>query len=552
MRSVFHPDAVRDDAVAGLVLGVQSIPDGLAAGLLAGVSPVFGLHAYMVGTFIGAMATSSAFMTVQATGAMATIIADVPAVHSGEDPARALFTLAILTGIVMLVAGLLKLGSLLRWVSNAVMVGFINAVGVNIVLGQLDTFTGYDSQGDNRVLQTLDLVFNLGQIHLPTFFIGLGTIALIILLERTRLGPMGLVVAVIASSLALPLLGWDVLRLHDITEIPRLLPAPVLPSLGLVLELLLPAAALAFVGLVQGAAISSNFPNSDGKYPEPSRDFIGQGLANIASGIWQGMPVGGSMSATALVKAAGAKSRIANLVAGMVMAISVLLVGHLVAHVAMPALAALLIIVGFRTVKPAHLKAMWRTGAAQATVMVVTFALTMIIPLQYAVLVGVGISVILYVIRQSNRIVVKRWEEEASGRVREVDAPAEVGANEVIVLMPYGSLFFAAAPLFEKALPDVTDSAHHSVVILRLRGKSDIGSTFMDVLVRYAVALRRAESKLMIISDNERMLEQFTITGVTQAVGMENIYTSSDWLGATVRQANRDAQDWVTQWARSP
>jgi SulP family sulfate permease len=178
--------------------------------------------------------------------------------------------------------------------------------------------------------------------------------------------------------------------------------------------------------------------------------------------------------------------------------------------------------------------------------MTVTFAMTMIIPLQHAVLVGVGISVILYVIRQSNRIVLKRWQFEPDGRVREIEPPARVGAREVVVLVPYGSLFFAAAPLFEKALPDVTDSTRNSAVILRLRGKSDIGSTFMEILVRYAGALRRVDSKLVIVSDDNRMLEQFAVTGVTEAVGAENIYSSSDWLGATVARANRDAQDWVT------
>ena len=128
-------ETLKEDGVAGLVLGVQSVPDGLAGGLLATVNPVFGLYAYMVGTFTGAIFTSSAFMAVQATGAMAIVIADVGPVHDGDDPAGALFMLSILTGIVMLGLGLFKLGTILRFVSNAVMVGFLNAVGVNIVLG---------------------------------------------------------------------------------------------------------------------------------------------------------------------------------------------------------------------------------------------------------------------------------------------------------------------------------------------------------------------------------------------------------------------------------
>jgi sulfate permease, SulP family len=545
MRSVFRRETIRQDAVAGLVSGVQSVPDGLAAGLLAGVNPISGLHGYMVGTFVGAMATSAAFMTVQTTGAMATIIADVPEVHSAADPDRALFTLAVVTGIIMVIAGVFNLGRLLRWVSNAVMVGFLNAVGVNIVLGQLDTFTGYDGQGANRVLRTLDLVVHVDQIHHPTLVVGLATIALIILLEKTRLGPMGMVVAVVMTSLAVPLLGWEVLRLNDLAQIPRQLPSLQLPWLAVVPALLVPAAALAFVGLVQGAGISSSFPNPDGTYPDPSRDFLGQGLANIASGIAQGMPVGGSMSATALVMAAGAKTRVANLVTGVVMAASVLLLGPALAHIAMPALAGLLIIVGLRTIKPTQIQAMWRTGATQATVMAVTFTLTMLIPLQNAVLVGVGISVILYVIRQSNRITIKRWLIDDAGRFREVEAPSAIGADEVVVLAPLGSLFFASAPLFDKALPAVTEATRRSVVILRLRGNSDLGATFMKVLVRYANSMHQTDSKLMIISGDQRTLEQFAVNGVTQAVGRDNIYTSDEWVGATVTRAHRDAQRWV-------
>ena len=135
--------ALQRDIVAALVLGIQSVPAGLANGLLAGVNPLAGLYAYLVGPAAGALVTSSAFMAIQGTGAMAVVIADIPEVHSAVDPAEALFTLAVVTGAIMLAVGLLRLGSIMRFVSNAVMVGFINAVGVNIVLGQLADLTGY-------------------------------------------------------------------------------------------------------------------------------------------------------------------------------------------------------------------------------------------------------------------------------------------------------------------------------------------------------------------------------------------------------------------------
>ncbi|MCZ6739323.1 MAG: SulP family inorganic anion transporter [Actinobacteria bacterium] len=544
VRELFKRETLKEDTIAGVVLGIESVPDGLAGGLLAGVNPVFGLYGYMMGTFSGAFFTSSSFMAVQATGAMAIIVADVSVVHSAEDPDRALFTLAIVTGVVMLVAGLFKLGSMLRWVSNAVMVGFINAVGVNIILGQLDNFSGYEAVGENRVGKTFDLLLNLGKAHFPTIAIGVITIVLIVLLERTRLGPLGMVVAVIIGSVAaLPLAGVAVL--NDIADIPNSLPLPVLPDLRLVPALVIPALSLAFVGLVQGAGISANFPNPDGSYPDVSEDFVGQGVANIAAGIFQGMPVGGSMSASSLVKTAGARSRTALVIAGVVMAITILVFGQVVGYIAMPALAGLLMLVGYRTVKPDDIKAVWKTGRMRATVMSVTFVLTMLIPLQNAVLAGVGISLILFVIRQSNDVTIKRWLIPEPGVMIEVNPPETVPPDEVVALQPYGSLFFAAAPVFEEKLPEVTGESRNSVVILRLRGRSDIGTTFMDVLEKYARSLIDVDSRLMIVSASDRIQEQLEVTGVTAVVGRDGLYPSDERVGATLSRAFEDATQWV-------
>ena len=163
------------------------------------------------------------------------------------------------------------------------------------------------------------------------------------------------------------------------------------------------------MGLIQGAAISRSVPNPDGSYPDASGDFRGQGVANIASGLFSGVPVGGSVSATALVRAAGARTRLANLAAGVVMAVVILLFADAAGYIAMPSLAGLLILIGIRTFKIDQVLMVWRTGRTQAAVMATTFVLTLVIPLQYAVLVGVGIAVILFVARQSNKVTVVRW-----------------------------------------------------------------------------------------------------------------------------------------------
>lgn len=538
--------SLRNDAQAGIVLGVQSVPDGLATGILAGISPLNGLYGYMVGTLVGAAATSSAFMVVQGTGAMAMIIADVPALHAMDDQSQAVATLAVLTGAVMLIAGFLKLGSLLRFVSNAVLVGFMNAVGVNIILGQLSNLTGYAAPGSNRVTRAINTVLSPTLLDWRSVAIGAATIALIVLLERTVVGSIGLVVAVIATSALAAVLGWtSVATLNDLGVDLQGLPPITLPAWDLAPQLLIPAASLAFVGLVQGAGISAMYGRADGQRPDASRDFIGQGAANVAVAVTSGMPVGGSASASAINAAAGARTRVAPMIAALVMAVVVLVFGGAVGYLAMPALAGLLILVGYRTIKPADIKAVWRTGTVQRAVLGVTFVLTMLVPLQYAVLVGVGVSVVLHVVQQSNKVVIKQRITTPEGDVLEVDPVAVVPPREVVVLQPYGSLFFASAPVFEAALPRVEATSGRAVVILRLRGHTDLGTTFVDVLARYASELAAAGSRLLIVSVDRRVLPQLRAGGVLDLIGDESVYRGDARVGAAVARARSEAQAWI-------
>lgn len=545
VKALISPKTLKDDGVAGLLLGVESIPDGLAQGLVAGVNPIYGLYGYLYGMVGAAFFTSSLYMTVQATGAMSLVVADTGAVHIGDDSDRALFTLAIMTGIVMILAGLFKLGFILRFVSNSVMVGFMTAVGINIILGQLENFTGYTSDGSNRITRTIDTVLSPMQLDWRTVAIGMATIAMILLLERTKLGALGMVVAIIAGSALVPLLGWEVLQLNDITEIPSGLPVPAVPLLSAVPDLIIPAIALAFVGLVQGAGISASVANPDGEYPDASRDFLGQGVGNVVSGVFRGMPVGGSASATALITEGGMRTNMAKIIAGVVMAITIIFFATAVGYIAMPALAALLIIVGFRSIKPADIVSVWKTGTVQRVVMVITLVLTLIMPLQYAVLVGVAISMILYIIRSSSAVRVKQRIVK-DGDFKEVDPPDAVGRDEVLLLQPYGGIFFASAAAFEDLLPDVTEDTDNSVVILRLRAYDDLGSTFMDLLGRYAEALRLTDSRLVLMGVRPRVMDQLVVTGVADEVGTDNMYPRDDWVGREQREALDNATAWVS------
>lgn len=552
-RQFINTSTLGEDLTAGLVLGIQSIPDGLANGLLALINPIYGLHGYMMGTFSGAFFTSSAFMSIQATSAMALVVASVPQVTAGPYPNTPLFALAILTGVFMLAAGLLKLGSLVRFVPNAVMTGFVNAVAVLIILGQLDDFTGYSSVGANRIVRTLDLLQNLDQVHLPTLMIGTLTIILILTLEKTSLKSLGMVVAIVVASLAVPLLGADKVTLvRDVAVIPDSLPRPLLPPLAVFPGLIIPALALTFVGLMQGAGITQSIPNPDGRYPDASGDFVGQGVANMVSGLFQGTAVGGSLSATALVVGAGARSRFANISAGLVMALVIVLFGRYVGAIAMPVLAGLLIVVGFRTLKPKQISMVWKTGVVQQAVMTLTFLAALFIPLQYAVLLGVALAVLLYIFQQSNKMTVKAWQIGPGQYPVESEPPTAVPPQQVTILVPYGSLFYAAAPVFSQQLSEVTETTRQAVVILVLRGHTEVGSTFLKVLTQYAGQLHQQQSRLMLAGVEPYVLTQLERTGILRTIGRENIFPATEGVGTALLQAIDAAEAWVAAQSELP
>lgn len=512
-------------------------------GMLAGVSPVSGLYGYLFGTLAGALATSSVLMSVQGTAALAVLVSDVPGVDASSEGLAALITLTIITGLIMFAVGLARGGSVVRFVPNSVVTGFVNAVAVTIVLSQLSELTGYRSASGNRIARALDTVGNVAAFDWPTVAASAATIVLIFALGRTRLGAFGMVVAVVAVSAAVAVGGLDSVRqVGDVAEIPSSLPAPRVPDLSLALGLVLPALSLAFVALVQGAAISQSTPNPDGVYPDVSGDFRGQGVANLVSGTFQGMPVGGSMSATGLLTAAGAKTRWANVTAALVMVLVIVLFSGAASLIAMPALAGLLTVVGIRTFRIDNVVMVWRTGATQALVMAVTFVLTIAVPLQFAVLTGVGISIALFVVRQSNKVIVRRWVLDPDDPYpKEVAPPDELEADEVVVLTTYGSMFFASAPVFEGQLPKVTKASRRATVVIRLRGKEDLGSTFISVITRYRRALASVGGQLVLAGVGKRIERQLRDTGALAELGEDNVFLATDSVGESLSRALRRA-----------
>lgn len=535
------------DLVAALTFAVVNIPQAMGHAVLAMVNPVLGIYTLMVAAPVGALFSSSVFMNVSTTGALSVATGLVLIEFPPGERAEALIVLVLLVGVIQLLAGLFRLGFLIRFVSNSVMTGFMNGVAVLIILGQLSDLTGYDSSFSNRVARALDTLLRLPQIDPHVTTVGVLTLALIVVLLWIKaVERFAFIIAIAIATLLLTLLslpassmGNDfgaVSTVGSISLIPRDLPQLVLPDLSLVGALLLPALSIAIIGLVYGAGVSQGTPNPDGRYPDVSRDFLGQGAANMATSVVSGLPAGGSVSGTALLMGAGARSRWANIFVGLCVTAIVLLAAPLVERVPMPALAALLIVVGFQGLRIAQAKLIWQTGRISRMVMAVTFLATLVIPLQFAVLFGVGLSILLNTVRQSNKVVVKQWVLQPQGFPLEQPAPVRLPSHQLTVLQVYGSLFFAAARNIEDVLPKVGD-ATQAMVALNLRGKSEIGSTFVNVLERYARALQARQGQLMLVGVDPAVRSQLAKTGVLKTIGEDNVFVASEQLGEALNRA---------------
>jgi SulP family sulfate permease len=542
----------RQDGIAGLNVAVANVPDGLANGLLVGVSPVFGLYATMAGPLVGGLFSSTQLMVVTTTAAASLTAGQALGSISPGDRAGALFVMVVLVGAIQIAAGLLGLGRLIRFVSFSVVTGFLTAIAALLVLSQLPTVAGYEASGGNRVTQTLDLVAHAGELDPWSLGLAALTLALAVVLPRTPVGNAGRLLAIVIPSLLLALVldAESVRIVGDVGHIPQGLPSPVIPDFAAAIDMFTGALSVAVIVLVQGAGVSQSVPNPNGTRSDTSRDFIAQGGANIVSGFFRGLPVGGSASATALNVVSGARTRWAVIFAGLWMAVIVVGAPGLVSRIAMPALGALLVLAGLSSIKPGEIASVWRAGWTSRLAAGTTFLAALFLPIQAAVGLGVVLAALLYVSESSTDISVVELVERGDGRVEEREPPRKLPSGAVTVLDVYGHLFFAGARTLESLLPDPR-GAKSPAVVLRLRGRTAVGATLVDVLARYAEELEEAGGRLYLAGLSKDVHRHVARGSKLRLSGPVRIYEATPVVGESTRRAYEDAQSWLVETGAS-
>jgi len=534
------------DALAGVVNAVVSVPSGMATAALAGVNPVYGLYATVVSPTVGGLFASSHLMQIATTGASALTAGHAIAAYPDDERGPALFVLVALAGVFLVGFGLVGAGRLVRYISYPVMTAFLSGVAAALLLDQAAQFAGYDSDVNFTLGAFADLVVSLDEASWTTVAVGSIALAIMFALARTALANAASLVALIVPTAV----AWwwqppGVALVRDVSDIPAGPPPLALPELSLLTPGLVASAfALAVVIAIQGAGVSQAVRNPDGSRPDTSRDMLAQGVGNTAASFFNGMPTGASVGQSALNVQVGARSRFAMIFHGLGMLAIIMLASQLVGLVPMTVLAAILMVAAYQAIRFAPMRSIWRVGGSARWAMVVTFVATLITSIPMAVATGVVLTLVLFILRAGEAVEVHGLRIDEHDRIHVVSAPQQLRDNAVTVLDVDGSLYFAAARTLRERLPS-PDSATGAAVVLRVRGNTQVGATFIEEINDYAQELAAHGGRLYLCGLTTTLALRI-LRSQRVALGDDVVIVpGEEILGASLREAIRRAEEWV-------
>jgi len=482
----YNGDTLRRDLVAGATVAAIAIPQAMAYALIAGVDPRFGLYSAIVVTVIASVLGSSSHLINGPTNAISLLVFGA-LVGFDERFAtyQALFLLAILVGIIQILIAVFKLGDLTRYVSESVILGFMAGAGVLVAVGQVGNFLGAAKKGtgDQSVLVQLWETLNHGGPFNPRAIgLGVGTIVLVLLLRqlinRHKLPQMDMLLALIAASLVAGFFNWSIpgadgkTVISVVGKVPAALPSFHIPEINVewLSKLFNGAIAISLLGLLEALAVAKSIATYTRQPLDYNRQCLAEGVANLGGGFFQCLPGSGSLTRSSINYQAGGITRMSGIYSGIIVAIVVLMFGPYACFVPKSALAGLLFITAARLIDWKRLAYALRASHFDAALVLVTAFSAIFISVDESILIGVGLSIILFVPRAS-KLTVRELIVTPERVVRE-RLPQDPPANSVLIYDLEGELFFGAAPELDRYLDSFKANLVNSgirCIVLRLR-----------------------------------------------------------------------------------
>ena len=452
---LYRPSNWPRNIAAGLVVGVVALPLAMAFAIASGVKPEQGLYTAIIAGIAVSLFGGSRVQIAGPTGAFIVILAGVVA----QFGVSGLLVATLMAGVILVAMGLARLGGVIRYIPDPVIVGFTAGIAVIIWVGQWQYFFGLPVPEDGPLyLETWRLLRSFPQMHLPTALLGLGSLALALWGPRipglARVpGPL---LAMVAATLAVTLVDLPGVATIESTfgAIPRALPSLQLPSIGFDdVMLLLPSAfTIAMLGAIESLLSAVVADGMSGTRHDSNQELIGQGIANIASPLFGGIAATGAIARTATSIRNGGNAPIAGVVHALLLVLVLLVIAPYAGKVPLSALAAILFVVAWNMSEaPRFIRMVRKAPKADAVILLITFALTILTDLVVAVNIGVILAMLQFMRRMSASVEVV---EQAPSSLREELAQAGLDSlpRDVLVYSIDGPFFFGSVDSLERAL----------------------------------------------------------------------------------------------------
>lgn len=469
LREGYGRADLRADAIAGLTVAIVALPLAMALGIASGASPDKGLVTAVVAGFLISALGGSRLQVGGPTGAFVVVIFNVIAQHGYDG----LVLATILAGLILVAAGYARLGKLIRFVPHPVVTGFTAGIAVIIASSQVRDFFGLPlaEVPAEFVPQWLAYFGAIARLSLATLAVGAGALVLIVLLKKVAPRLPGYLIAVVVASAAVGLLGLPVDTVGSrFPDIPAGLPMPGLPevTLGKIQAVMPSAFTIAFLAGIEALLSAVVADGMAGTRHRPNQELVGQGVANIASALFGGLPATGAIARTATNIKAGARTPFAGMFHAAFLLLFVLFATDLMAYVPMAALAAILFTVALGMSEYRRFAQLLRLPGGDRAVLLLTFLLTVLVDLTTAIAVGVTLASLVFMMRMSEAVRVEGTSEIQAAPDLDDDL------DQRAALPPGVEVFRIAGPFFFGVAGDLLDTLRNlgqrpRVVILRMR-----------------------------------------------------------------------------------
>lgn len=542
----------RHDLLAGLTVAVVEIPQAMAYAYIAGVPPQYGIYTSIVQGFLGALFASNDHLATGPTNTQSLLIfaAASQIVGPGAGGAhealylQVVIGLTLVKGLIQLVFAAARMGNLVRYVSTSVIIGFTAGAGVLIAVGQLPAFLGVaaDGSGPGVIGAVSALLPHLGDIN--ALALGVGGAALAIVLGARLVSPLvpGPLLAVVLPAAAVWALGWDDGRVALVGDLPGGLPGFAVPALSLdqAEAMLSGAFALALLGMIETVSIGKSIASHSGQRISANQEFFAQGLANVVGSFFQNIAGSGSFTRSALNYMAGGRTRLAGVYnAGFVAAIFLLLAPQ-ARYIPLASLAAILFVVAYGLIDWKAIRRIVRAGKSDAIVCLITFLAALLLPLAYAIYVGIFLNLALY-LRRASQLHMAEMVRTSGGPFHERPITDRAGEKKVIFLSIEGDLFFGVADEMQDRLTELANSGVR-VVILRLKRTHSIDATVQAVLERFVAQMHAKGGHVLLCGVKPELMERFRRYGLVAQLGEDNVFEAGFGVFTSAKRALQRAR----------